>query len=393
MLVVHVQPDEGVSLAIGAKVPGQGLHLRTVHMDFLYGGAFRTELPEAYERLILDCLLGDATLFTRADEVDEQWALVDSIVAGWKQRPNPLPELRGGHLGAGRGGEADRAGREAVAPPLRDVSVAEIEWRLDELREHETTSQRTSVLTHTAWVPLEWARAAGRVLEGMGARVPSRTILLHPDPDASETRLDALAEHECFPTGGHETCAETARIWLRGETAKAPASVVAPLQIADLPAFLRWRGRLPFGSPVLEQLVECHDRLIVDSSEWGDRLAPAYRRLPELVRPHRRLRPRLGARASVPGGARRPLALRGEGAPRRAARAPTPRCSSAWLRSRLKKDVKLRREDARELRSVEVDGVPVRVRRRHMRSASDLLSDELEVFARDPIYEAAVRSV
>ena len=50
-------------------------------MDFLYGGAFRVGLPEAYERLILDCLLGDATLFTRADEVEEQWAIVDAMVA------------------------------------------------------------------------------------------------------------------------------------------------------------------------------------------------------------------------------------------------------------------------------------------------------------------------
>ncbi|HUH22162.1 MAG TPA: glucose-6-phosphate dehydrogenase, partial [Gaiellaceae bacterium] len=74
VLVVHVQPDEGVSLAIGAKVPGAGMTIRTVHMDFLYGSAFRTGLPEAYERLILDTLLGDATLFTREDEVDEQWA-------------------------------------------------------------------------------------------------------------------------------------------------------------------------------------------------------------------------------------------------------------------------------------------------------------------------------
>src|SRR5581483_1531851 len=65
VLIVHIQPNEGVSLAIGAKVPGQGMTLRTVNMDFLYGGAFRTELPEAYERLILDALLGDATLFTR----------------------------------------------------------------------------------------------------------------------------------------------------------------------------------------------------------------------------------------------------------------------------------------------------------------------------------------
>jgi len=99
VLLVHIQPDEGVSLGIGAKVPGQGLALRTVHMDFLYGGAFRTELPEAYERLILDCLLGDATLFTRADEVDEQWALVDSIVNTWKRDRTSFPNYDAGTWG------------------------------------------------------------------------------------------------------------------------------------------------------------------------------------------------------------------------------------------------------------------------------------------------------
>src|SRR5919198_284617 len=77
VLLVHVQPDEGVSLAIGVKVPGQGMSIRTVHMDFLYGGAFRMGMPEAYERLILDAMRGDATLFTRTDEVEEQWAVVD----------------------------------------------------------------------------------------------------------------------------------------------------------------------------------------------------------------------------------------------------------------------------------------------------------------------------
>ena len=90
---MHVQPDEGVSLAIGAKVPGQGMRIRTVHMDFMYGGAFRTDLPEAYERLILDAMLGDQTLFTRSDEVEEQWALVDAIVADLEARPARLPEL------------------------------------------------------------------------------------------------------------------------------------------------------------------------------------------------------------------------------------------------------------------------------------------------------------
>jgi glucose-6-phosphate 1-dehydrogenase len=99
ILLVHVQPDEGVSLAVGAKVPGQGMTLRTVHMDFLYGGAFRTGLPEAYERLILDCMLGDATLFTRADEVDEQWALVDSIVSMWNRDRVAFPNYAAGSWG------------------------------------------------------------------------------------------------------------------------------------------------------------------------------------------------------------------------------------------------------------------------------------------------------
>ncbi len=99
VLLIHVQPDEGVSLAVGAKVPGAGMTIRTVHMDFLYGGAFRTGLPEAYERLILDAMLGDATLFTRADEVDEQWALVDAIVASWRRDRPSFPNYPAGTWG------------------------------------------------------------------------------------------------------------------------------------------------------------------------------------------------------------------------------------------------------------------------------------------------------
>jgi len=99
VLLIHIQPDEGVSLAVGAKVPGQGLSIRTVHMDFLYGGAFRLGLPEAYERLILDCLNGDATLFTRADEVEEQWALVDAMVAPWRRDRPHFPNHAAGTWG------------------------------------------------------------------------------------------------------------------------------------------------------------------------------------------------------------------------------------------------------------------------------------------------------
>jgi glucose-6-phosphate 1-dehydrogenase len=99
VLLIHVQPNEGVSLAIGAKVPGQGMRIRTVHMDFLYGGAFREGLPDAYERLILDAMLGDPTLFTRADETEEQWALVDAIVAFWQRDRPSFPNYAAGTWG------------------------------------------------------------------------------------------------------------------------------------------------------------------------------------------------------------------------------------------------------------------------------------------------------
>jgi glucose-6-phosphate 1-dehydrogenase len=99
VLLVHVQPDEGVSLSIGAKVPGAGMTIRPVHMDFLYGGTFRTGIPEAYERLILDVMLGDATLFTRADEVAEEWQLVDAIAGFWRRDRPSFPNYAAGTWG------------------------------------------------------------------------------------------------------------------------------------------------------------------------------------------------------------------------------------------------------------------------------------------------------
>jgi glucose-6-phosphate 1-dehydrogenase len=99
VLLIHVQPNEGMSLAIGAKVPGLGMTIRTVHMDFLYGATFREGMPEAYERLILDAMLGDATLFTRADEVEEQWAIVDAIRAPWQRDRPAFPNYGAGSWG------------------------------------------------------------------------------------------------------------------------------------------------------------------------------------------------------------------------------------------------------------------------------------------------------
>ena len=72
-LVLTMQPNEGVSLSLGAKIPGTRMRIRPVNMEFLYGTAFLSQSPEAYERLIMDAMRGDATLFTRDDEVEAQW--------------------------------------------------------------------------------------------------------------------------------------------------------------------------------------------------------------------------------------------------------------------------------------------------------------------------------
>jgi glucose-6-phosphate 1-dehydrogenase len=97
--VLVVQPDEGVSLSLVAKVPGTRMRLRPVTMDFLYGTTFLSKSPEAYERLILDVMRGDATLFTRADEVEAQWAVCDPIVHVWAGTPGPLPQYPAGSQG------------------------------------------------------------------------------------------------------------------------------------------------------------------------------------------------------------------------------------------------------------------------------------------------------
>ncbi len=84
VLTLRIQPDEGISLKFGAKVPGTDMQIRSVNMDFFYGSSFVREQPEAYERLLLDCMLGDSTLFTRRDEVEAAWTFIQSILDEWK---------------------------------------------------------------------------------------------------------------------------------------------------------------------------------------------------------------------------------------------------------------------------------------------------------------------
>jgi glucose-6-phosphate 1-dehydrogenase len=91
VLVIRIQPDEGISLRIQAKRPGTAVNIEPVKMDFHYGTSFGKASPEAYERLQLDAMAGDATLFARRDEVENAWAFVDPIEEAWHKSTNPPP--------------------------------------------------------------------------------------------------------------------------------------------------------------------------------------------------------------------------------------------------------------------------------------------------------------
>ena len=98
-ITLRIQPEEGISLRFGAKVPSAGVKLRSVTMDFEYASSFLVEVPEAYERLLLDCMIGDPTLFTRADEVEAAWQFIDPIEAAWREGRPPLQMYESGTWG------------------------------------------------------------------------------------------------------------------------------------------------------------------------------------------------------------------------------------------------------------------------------------------------------
>lgn len=273
------------------------------------------------------------------------------------------------------------------------ASVREIEREVASLRiapGSDVPYQRTSVMTHTAWVPPEWVEAAEDVLTGLAERHPSRTIVLVPEPER-EDGLEAHVDVEVFPSGeGRQICAETIRIRLGGRRASAPASVVQPLFLPDLPVFLRWRGVPGFGSDPFESLVGVVDRLIVDSTEWPD-LPGAYGELAPFFEEAavsdiawaRTGRWRVLLASLWPRIAEvRTIRVRGTEA--------QAHLVAGWLGSRLGTPVELEHEQAERLEGIDLDGEPAPFPPGDAPSPSDLLSDELEQFARDRVYEAAV---
>ena len=275
------------------------------------------------------------------------------------------------------------------------TSIAEVERELAAMRGDSGNGapyQRTSVMTHLAWVPEPWVGAAENVLAGLAERHPSRTIVLLPQEGTGDA-LDADVEIDCFPVSADRSiCTETIRIRLRGDGVRAPASVVQPLLISDLPVFLRWRGEPEWESDEFMQLVDVADRLIVDSTEW-DALPTPYARLVEIfervaasdiawARTSRwrsqlaSLWPEIASveRIRVTGTAAQGHLLAG------------------WLRSRLGRHVELELDESDRLVGVDVDGSPTPFPPGAPPDPADLLSEQLDQFSRDRVYEEAVRA-
>ena len=100
VLAMRIQPDEGITLKFGAKLPGQSMNIRSVNMDFRYGSTFGLHLSSAYERLLLDCMLGDPTLFDRADSVEAAWSLMQPFLDRWAPGADgPIPSYASGSWG------------------------------------------------------------------------------------------------------------------------------------------------------------------------------------------------------------------------------------------------------------------------------------------------------
>ncbi len=287
LLAMRIQPDEGIMLRFGAKVPGLGIDVRNVTMDFTYGSAFQTDSPDAYETLILDVLLGDASLFTRADEVEEAWSIVDPIVAAWAEQeappsrttrrargvPRPPTTFSPARADGGAGSRPPRPGRRSRArsspsgrgraaaggssrsrrsrpgePMLRWLSRArtidDIETELARIwaqpnlmvdangeRRGRYIAARTSVmnLVVIAQKP-EVGEWAAEIISRLAGRHPSRTmVVLSADPDGPPW-LDARIEAHCVlpRPDAPEMCSEVIHLTAGGETGPTPDRAGGP---------------------------------------------------------------------------------------------------------------------------------------------------------------------
>ena len=277
-LILTVQPNEGVSLSLGAKIPGATMRIRPVNMEFLYGTSFMSQSPEAYERLILDAMRGDATLFTRNDEVDAQWSIIDPILKAWSEGRPPLAEYEAGTPGPA---EADALLGEAPLEAAlvdevwseRDTTPARIEAALRRIvAEHYHSDHPfvpARVLNVVVIVDAEFRGEIENRFERVGRYHPSRLVLCAVE--AGRTSLDAWAgvgTEDAEPVPGHIAVArERVEIEIGPKHLSKLDTIVDPLLVSDL-ATMVWA---PHGhTEAVDSLRRLAQIVLVDTQDEPD---------------------------------------------------------------------------------------------------------------------------
>ena len=318
-LILTVQPNEGVSLSLGAKIPGASMRIRPVNMEFLYGTSFMSQSPEAYERLILDAMRGDATLFTRNDEVDAQWSIIDPILQGVGRGPAAAGRVRGRHARPGRGRRADRRGPPLEAAVVdevwseRNTTPARIEAALRQIvTEHHHSDHPfvpARVLNVVVVVEAEFRGEIENRFERVGRYHPSRLVLCAVE-HGRET-IDAWAgvgTDDAQPVPGHIAVArERVEIEIGPKHLSKLDTIVDPLLVSDL-ATMVWA---PHGhAEAVDSLRRLAQIVLVDTQDEPD-VAASLGRVEDLSELRLRGRPRVAALdpvARARGGDVRPAA-------------------------------------------------------------------------------------
>ena len=237
-----VQPDEGVTLRFGAKVPGTQMEIREVNMDFAYGGSFTESSPEAYERLILDVLLGDPPLFPQHEEVELSWEILDPILDYWASLPEQPEPYEPGSWGPKAPTSCwratDSAGGGHNDHPLERNHISEDLCRTAAGPTQLGSPAQGMVLTLIIVCDESEYTRAMEASMAAGREHPSR-ILLVVTAGGRTASLDAEVHI------GEGTPGEVVVIRMHGAVAAHPASVVRPLLLPDSPVVIWWPGKAP----------------------------------------------------------------------------------------------------------------------------------------------------
>ena len=295
-LVIRVQPDEGITLRFGSKVPGSAMEVRDVNMDFSYGSAFAEDSPEAYERLILDVLLGEPSLFP--GNAGGRIVLGDTRSrAGLLGRARKARSVRVGHLGPGvgvrdaaafrpgmetpmiRAGEsrARRAMRRsgAMIVDLPNTTTNELNKKITALREEGGAITLGRVLTLViAPDSLDLVEDAIDAAVSASREHPCRIIVVVPDDRlATDPRLDGQLR-----VGGDAGAGEVVVLKISGPLSAHASSVVLPFLLPDTPVVAWWPG-VPPAVPAQDPLGRLALRRITDATGAADPLASIKGRL------------------------------------------------------------------------------------------------------------------